>query len=91
MLDDTPLINVALPPTLRPTLPAVDGSYGAAQFYMANDQKTGILALGSFSDGNYDNFLNALLNGLLSLKSRGATQLIIDVVCGLLFHVYAGS
>ncbi|KAF9560741.1 hypothetical protein CPC08DRAFT_636240 [Agrocybe pediades] len=79
MLDDTPLSNVALPPVLAPSLPSVSGSYGAAQFYMAKDGKTGILALGSFSDGSYDRFLNALLEGLLSLKAKGATQLIVDV------------
>lgn len=37
--------------------------------------------MGSFSDTDYDAFLATLLQGLLSLKSQGATQLIIDVVC----------
>jgi hypothetical protein len=79
-LDDTPLTNVDLPPTLKPALPAVKGSRSVSQFYLLDDKKTGVLALGSFSDTVYDEFLRGLLEGLLTLKSEGATQLIVDVV-----------
>ncbi|TEB34122.1 hypothetical protein FA13DRAFT_1753769 [Coprinellus micaceus] len=78
-LDDTPLTNVDLPPTLKPALPAVKGSRSVSQFYLLDDKKTGVLALGSFSDTVYDEFLRGLLEGLLTLKSEGATQLIVDV------------
>ncbi len=39
------------------------------------------MALGSFSDTDFNNFLLGMLSGLQSLKSQGATQLIVDVVC----------
>ncbi|KAG5641475.1 hypothetical protein DXG03_005115 [Asterophora parasitica] len=79
ILDTQPLSDVVLPPTLAPGLPAAPGSRNAAQFYLLKDGKTGVLALGSFSDSNYDAFLNSLLQGLVSLKSQGATQLVVDV------------
>lgn len=80
LVDESPLTNVDLPPTLVPMLVPVDGSYNAAQFYLSNDKKTGILALGSFSDSDYYGFMDNLLKGLLQLKSLGASQLIVDVV-----------
>lgn len=80
ILDDTPMSDVVLPPTLVPSLPTVNGSRSVAQFYLLDDGKTGVLALGSFSDSNYSAFLNSLLAGLVSLRSRNATQLIVDVV-----------
>ena len=79
ILDASPLTNVLLPPELKPGLPAAGGSRNAAQFYLLKDGKTGVLALGSFSDTDYFPFLNSLLEGLNSLKSQGATQLIVDV------------
>ncbi|KAF5378755.1 hypothetical protein D9615_006970 [Tricholomella constricta] len=78
-LDTSPLSDVVLPPVLVPGLPAAPGSRNAAQFYLLNDGKTGVLALGSFSDSDYFPFLDSLLKGLVSLKSQGATQLVIDV------------
>jgi hypothetical protein len=39
-----------------------------------------VLAHGSFSDANFSLFLASLLKSLLSLKSQGATQLVVDVV-----------
>lgn len=80
MLDTSPLSDVVLPPTLQPSLTPVNGSRSVAQFYILNDKKTGVLALGSFSDTDFNTFLNGMLQGLLSLKSQGATQLIVDVV-----------
>ncbi|KAJ3512815.1 hypothetical protein NLJ89_g3306 [Agrocybe chaxingu] len=79
ILDTSPLSNVVLPPGLQPALPPVNGSRSVAQFYMLDDQKTGVVALGSFSDSNFNAFLIGMLNGLLSLKALGATQLIVDV------------
>ncbi|TFK73533.1 hypothetical protein BDN72DRAFT_761661 [Pluteus cervinus] len=78
MLHDTPLSTVLLPEHLQPTLTPLPGSYGAAQFHML-DNKTGIIVLGSLSDKSYDNFMSGLYHGLLSLKSAGGTQLLIDV------------
>lgn len=80
ILDDLPLQNVGLPAELQPSLTPVDGSRSVAQFYLLEDGKTGVLALGSFSDNIYGEFLAALLKGLQSLKNQGATQLIVDVV-----------
>ncbi|KAG6819945.1 hypothetical protein H0H93_007151 [Arthromyces matolae] len=82
ILDDTPVTDVLLPPTLTPSLPTATGSRAAAQFYLLKDGKTGVLALGSFSDSDYIAFLDSLLAGLVSLKSQGATQLIVDVIAG---------
>ncbi|KAG6885736.1 hypothetical protein C0993_010563 [Termitomyces sp. T159_Od127] len=79
ILDDIPMSDIVLPPTLVPSLPAVNGSRSVAQFYLLDDEKTGVLALGSFSDSDYLAFLNGLLEGLFSLKSKNATQLIVDV------------
>lgn len=78
--DDTPLSNVVLPTPLQPILPPLNGSLGVGQFYMLKDGKTGVLALGSFSDADFDKMQQGLLEGLLSLKSAGATQLVVDVV-----------
>ncbi|KAF9009968.1 hypothetical protein BDQ17DRAFT_1234948 [Cyathus striatus] len=79
MLDTSPLSDVTLPPGLQPSLTPANGSRNAAQFYLLKDGKTGVLALGSFSDSSLDDFQNSLLQGLLSLKSAGAAQLIVDV------------
>ncbi|KAL0959829.1 hypothetical protein HGRIS_011506 [Hohenbuehelia grisea] len=77
-MDGSPLSDVVLPPGLTPPSP-VNGSLNAAQFYLLADGKTGVLALGSFSDNSFEDLFNALLNGLLNLKSLGATQLVVDV------------
>ncbi|KAG6872704.1 hypothetical protein C0995_007372 [Termitomyces sp. Mi166 len=82
ILNDIPVTDVVLPPALVPSLPAAPGSRSAAQFYLLKDGKTGVLALGSFSDLSYTTFLNGLLAGLVSLRSQNATQLIIDVIVG---------
>lgn len=80
MLDTSPLSNVGLPPVLQPALSPLPESRNAAQFYMLEDGKTGVLALGSFSDVSFSGLQNSLLQGTLSLKSHGATQLVVDVV-----------
>ncbi|KAF9467967.1 hypothetical protein BDZ94DRAFT_1210518 [Collybia nuda] len=79
ILDTSPLSDVVLPPALVPGLSPVNGSRNAAQFYMLKDKKTGVLALGSFSDTDFLPFLDSLLQGLVSLKSQGATRLVVDV------------
>ncbi|PPR00180.1 hypothetical protein CVT24_005078 [Panaeolus cyanescens] len=79
MMDTSPPSDVVLPPGLQPALPAVNGSRTVSQFYMLDDKKTGVMALGSFSDSNFNNFLLGMLNGLNNLKALGATQLIVDV------------
>ncbi|KAH9478024.1 Peptidase S41 family protein ustP [Psilocybe cubensis] len=79
MLDTSPPSDVVLPPGLQPSLPAINGSRSVSQFYMLKDGKTGVMALGSFSDSDFNTFLLGMLQGLLSLKSLGATQLIVDV------------
>ncbi|KAI0754235.1 hypothetical protein C8Q80DRAFT_1265903 [Daedaleopsis nitida] len=48
-------------------------------FYMLDDKKTGVLALGSFSGDSYSALLTNLLKGLQNLKDQGATQLIVDI------------
>uniref|UniRef100_A0A0W0FIA0 Uncharacterized protein n=1 Tax=Moniliophthora roreri TaxID=221103 RepID=A0A0W0FIA0_MONRR len=78
MLDDTPLTNVVLPQELQPTSPPLEGSFGVGAFYMLDD-KTGILALGSFSGADFDVMQQGLLDGLVGLKSKGAERLIVDV------------
>ena len=87
MLDTAPPSDIVLPPVLQPSLPTVKGSQNVTQFYMLNDGKTGVMALGSFSDSDFNTFLLGMLNGLTSLKSLGATQLIVDVVSQLQNHI----
>jgi len=79
MLDTSPLSDVVLPPHLTPTSP-VNGSRNVAQFFLLDDNKTGVLALGSFADADFDSFLDVLLTGLITLKSLGASQLVVDLV-----------
>lgn len=83
MLDTAPISDVVLPPTLAPALPVLNGSASVTQFYMLKDGKTGVMALGSFSDTVFSTFLLGMLTGLQSLQSLGATQLVVDVVRGL--------
>lgn len=79
LLDTAPQLDITLPPGLTPPNP-VSGSNGVSQFFMLDDGKTGVLALGSFSAGSFDQLEASMLNGLLTLKNSGATQLIVDVV-----------
>ncbi|KAI5120057.1 hypothetical protein M0805_007808 [Coniferiporia weirii] len=77
MLDDKPQTDVVLPPPLQPSTP-VAGT-GVAQFYLLKDGKTGVLALGSFEEPDFDTFETTLLSGLQTLVGSGAAQLIVDV------------
>lgn len=86
LLDAMPLSNIELPEELQPKIPAFNESYSVAQFYLLNDNITGVLALGSFSAQNFTAFGLSLLTGLQKLKASGAKQLIVDVVCHLLCY-----
>jgi hypothetical protein len=79
ILDTVPPSDVVLPPGLTPASP-VNGSRNAVQFFLLEDNKTGVMGLGSFSDNDFNAFLDSMLQGLLNLKSLGATQLVVDVV-----------
>ncbi|KAF8808555.1 hypothetical protein BYT27DRAFT_7188751, partial [Phlegmacium glaucopus] len=79
VLDTAPPSDVVLPPPLQPALPTLNGSRSVSQFYLLNDGKTGVMALGSFSDSDFHAFLLGMLQGLTSLKSSGATQPIVDL------------
>ncbi|KAG6866095.1 hypothetical protein C0991_008847 [Blastosporella zonata] len=79
ILDGMPLSDIALPEELNPTMPSLNESYSVAQFYLLDDNVTGVLALGSFSANNFTAFGLSLLNGLQELKARGATRLVVDV------------
>lgn len=80
MMDGAPLSDIDLPEQLQPTLLPLNESYSVAQFYVLDDQTTGVLALGSFSAENFTTFGSSLLIGLQELKARGATRLVVDVV-----------
>ncbi|KAF8806425.1 hypothetical protein BYT27DRAFT_7233838 [Phlegmacium glaucopus] len=79
LLDGMPLSDIELPEELQPKIPALNQSYSVAQFYLLNDNITGVLALGSFSAKNFTAFGLSLLTGLQELKASGAQQLIVDV------------
>ncbi|KAF4621280.1 hypothetical protein D9613_000757 [Agrocybe pediades] len=79
LLDGLPLTDIDLPEHLQPSMHALNQSYSVAQFYMLKDNSTGVLALGSFSAGNFTLFGESLLSGLLGLKAAGAKNLIVDV------------
>ncbi|KAG6821171.1 hypothetical protein H0H93_005391 [Arthromyces matolae] len=79
ILDGMPMSNIALPEELQPKAPFLNESYSVAQFYLLNDNITGVLALGSFSAENFTEFGIRLLSGLQELKTRGATRLVVDV------------
>ena len=79
LLTDGPAFSdLTLPPGLTPPEP-ISGT-GVAQFYILADNKTGVLALGSFEEAEFDPFQATLLSGLQALVGQGATQLIVDVV-----------
>ncbi|KAJ7691599.1 hypothetical protein B0H17DRAFT_1286019 [Mycena rosella] len=79
IMDTAPWSDVVLPPVLQPSAPALNGSFGAGAFYMQKDGITGVLALGSFSGDVFDVMQSGMLQGLMTLKQMGATQLIVDV------------
>ncbi|TFK66897.1 hypothetical protein BDN72DRAFT_843673 [Pluteus cervinus] len=79
ILDNSPPTDFALPQELTPSLPLLDGSWGVTQFYMLEDGKTGVMVLGSFEDGEYESFLDNMLEGLTNLKQQNATRLIVDM------------
>ena len=85
MMDSQPLSDIALPPELAPKNP-LNGSQGVVQFFLLDDRRTGVLALGSFSGGSYRILLANLLRGLSVLKRQGATRLIVDVVRSFLIY-----
>ncbi|KIM23356.1 hypothetical protein M408DRAFT_332377 [Serendipita vermifera MAFF 305830] len=75
-IDVTALTDITLPPGLSPPEP-ISGN-GTARFYLQG--KVGVLALGSFSTGaGYEAWFNILNDGLNTLKTQGATHLIVDV------------
>ena len=80
ILDATPPSDIDLPEELQPKAQPLNESYSVAQFYLLDDKKTGVLALGSFSAQNFSVFQSSLLAGLKTLKKAGAEQLIVDVV-----------
>jgi hypothetical protein len=45
MLNSAPRSNIALPSSLVPTAPALNGSFGVGTFYLQKDGITGVLAL----------------------------------------------
>lgn len=82
MVDVSPVQDISLPPALTPANPLAASS-GVSEFHLLDDGITGVLALGSFDDSSFDVFQQTLLTGLTNLKSAGATQLIVDVVCNI--------
>lgn len=86
LVDALPLSDIDLPEIMQPG-PALNESYSVAQFYLLPDNSTGVLALGSFSTANFSAFQHSLLDGLVELKSLGATQLLVDVVSFQTKHI----
>ncbi|KAG5639624.1 hypothetical protein H0H81_010826 [Sphagnurus paluster] len=82
ILDGAPLSDIELPIELNPTASPLNESYSVAQFYLLDDDVTGVLALGSFSAKNFTAFGLSLLNGLQELRNKGATRLVVDVIIG---------
>jgi hypothetical protein len=79
ILDSSPPSDLAFPGTLQPSLPALNGSGGMAQFYMLQDGKTGVFALGSFAVPSFKGLQSSILTGLQELKQKGTQKLIIDL------------
>ena len=76
------MLDATLPEGLQPSSPV--GGSGVSQFYMLDDGKTGVLALGEIP-GDFSENLNPMVDGLRKLVERGATRLILDLVGGVLF------
>ncbi|KAF9451943.1 hypothetical protein P691DRAFT_284919 [Macrolepiota fuliginosa MF-IS2] len=70
--------EIALPPSLQPALPQLEGSYKDTQFYLLKD-KTGVLVLGSFEGYEEESIKCRLLQGLQNMHKLGVKNLIIDV------------
>ena len=85
-IDSAPLSDIALPEYLHPAIPEVGNGSAVERYYLLDDGVTGVLMLGSFSRGNFTDFGNSLLHGLVDLKGKGAKRLIIDVVSLAVFH-----
>ena len=79
------ILDMSLPSALVPRIKPITASRHAAEFYMLGNNKTGVLALGSFED-EMRPLMRTFLEGLRALKVLGATQLIIDVVSSLESH-----
>lgn len=77
-IDASAAVDITLPPRLTPGTP-ISGN-GTAMFYML-EENVGVLALGSFSTGlGYSAWFETLKSGIVELKNKGATRLIVDVV-----------
>lgn len=74
--------EIALPQTLQPSLPPLEGSYKDTQFYALKD-KTGVLVLGSFESYKEESIKCNLLQGLRRMRELGIENLIIDLVSTL--------
>ncbi|CEL60461.1 hypothetical protein RSOLAG1IB_09654 [Rhizoctonia solani AG-1 IB] len=68
--------DIALPERLLPN-GQVSG-YGALSWYMLDDGKTAVLWMSSF-DGRANEVRKAIVNGLKSVKEKGAVRLLVDV------------
>lgn len=79
IVDAIPPTDIKLPEELQPTTQALNESYSVAQFYLLDDEVTGVLALGSFSAQSFETFQSSLLSGLNGLKALGAKRLVVDV------------
>lgn len=77
LVADGPLFDITLPSRLSPPTP-VTGN-GALQFYILDDGKTAVLALGSFT-GSFSGVQQGILDGVNAVKAKGATRLLVDVV-----------
>ncbi|KIY66871.1 hypothetical protein CYLTODRAFT_423021 [Cylindrobasidium torrendii FP15055 ss-10] len=79
ILDASPMTNIELPEKLQPALNPLNESYSVAEFFLLNDNTTGVLALGSFSAAKFSTFQSSLHKGLKGLKDAGAKKLVVDV------------
>ncbi|CUA71424.1 Autophagy-related protein 2 [Histoplasma capsulatum NAm1] [Rhizoctonia solani] len=68
--------DISLPLHLQPT--GSVGGYGAVSWHMLNDGKTAVLWLPSL-DGRTIQLRKAILQGLNTVKAKGAQRLLIDV------------
>ncbi|KAF5371732.1 hypothetical protein D9758_003447 [Tetrapyrgos nigripes] len=79
MLDTTPLSDILLPEGLAPPRVLRPGNFRSSGFFMLDDNITGVLALGTFAGDHLGVVEGDLIDGLTSLKSSGATQLMVDL------------